>query len=46
MQLLLFYVPELDIHIIPDKAVAITYHPNKAKQYHNERILKNTIKVL
>lgn len=43
-QLLLSYVPELDIHIIPDKAVDTTYHPKKAKQYNHERILKNTVK--
>ena len=34
-QLLLSYVPELDIHIIPDKAADTTYH---------EQIIKNTVK--
>lgn len=33
-QLLLSYVPELDIHIIPDKAADTTYHPKKARKYH------------
>ncbi len=43
-QLLLSYVPELDIHIIPDKAVDTTYHPKKAKTIRKQRILKNTMK--
>lgn len=43
-QLLTSYVPELDIHIIPDKAADTTYHPKKAKKYHHEQIAKNTIK--
>ena len=42
-QLLLSYVPELDIHIIPDKAVDTTYHPKKAKRRHHKRILKNAV---
>ena len=43
-QLLLSYVPELDIHIIPDKAADTTYHPKKARQHSNADILKNIIK--
>ena len=43
-QLLLSYVPELDIHIIPDKAVDTTYHPKKARQHSNADIQKNMIK--
>ena len=43
-QLLLSYVPELDIHIIPDKAADTTYHPKKARKYHHEQIVKNTVK--
>ncbi len=43
-QLLLSYVPELDIHIIPDKTADTTYHPKKAKTIRKQRILKNTIK--
>ena len=43
-QLLLSYVPELDIHIIPDKAADMTYHPKKARKYHHEQIIKNTVK--
>ena len=43
-QLLLSYVPELDIHIIPDKAADTTYHPKKARKYHHEQIIKNTVK--
>lgn len=43
-QLLTSYVPELDIHIIPDKVADTTYHPKKAKKYHHEQIAKNTIK--
>ena len=43
-QLLLSYVPELDIHIIPDKAADTTYHPKKVKTIRKQRILKNTIK--
>ena len=40
-QLLLAYVPEIDIHIIPDKAADTTYHPKKAKHIHKQKILKN-----
>lgn len=43
-QLLLSYVPELDIHIIPDKAADTTYHPKKARKYHHKQIVKNTVK--
>lgn len=43
-QLLLSYVPELDIHIIPDKATDTTYHPKKAKNNNNEKFLKNAVK--
>lgn len=43
-QLLLSYVPELDIHIIPDKAADTTYHPKKARQHSNADVLKNIIK--
>ncbi len=43
-QLLLSYVPELDIHIIPDKAANAIYHPKKARQHSNADILKNIIK--
>lgn len=43
-QLLLSYVPDIDIHIIPDKAADTTYHPKKAREFHHERIVKNTIK--
>lgn len=43
-QLLLSYVPELDIHIIPDKVADTTYHPKKARKYHHEQIKKNTAK--
>lgn len=42
-QLLLSYVPELDIHIIPDKAADTTYHPKKARNFRSEMILKNTV---
>ena len=37
-------MPELDIHIIPDKAADTTYHPKKARQHSNADILKNIIK--
>ncbi len=41
-ELLLSYAPDIDIHIIPDKAAA-TYRPKKAKKkHHNLRVLKNT----
>lgn len=43
-QLLLSYVPDIDIHIIPDKAADTTYHPKKARKFHHERIVKNTVK--
>ena len=44
-QLLLSYVPELDIHIIPDKTVDTTYHPKKVKHHHHHKhILKNSVK--
>lgn len=43
-QLLLSYVPEMDIHIIPDKAADTTYHPKRARRRFGERILKNTVK--
>lgn len=43
-QLLLTYVPEIEIHIIPDEATDTTYHPKNAKYTHKQRILKNTAK--
>ena len=43
-QVLLSYVPDIDIHIIPDKAADTTYHPKKARKFHHERIVKNTVK--
>lgn len=45
-QMLLSYVPELDIHIIPDKAADTTYHPKKAGRHNSSLILKNTAKSL
>lgn len=41
---LLFYVPEIDIHIIPDRNMDNAYHPKKAKGHQKRRILRNTIK--
>lgn len=43
-QLLLIYVPEIDIHIIPDKAADTVYRPKKAKHIHQQRVLKNAAK--
>ena len=41
---LLSYVPEMDVHIIPDKAVSKPYRPRKAKKYRKQDILVNTLK--
>lgn len=43
-QLLLTYVPEIDIHIIPDKAADTTYHPKAAKKFRKQQVLTNTVK--
>ncbi len=39
---LLSYVPEIDIHIIPDKTAEASYHPKKARRLHKNSILRNT----
>ncbi len=41
---LISYVPEIDIHIIPDSSVDITYRPKKARDHFWSDILKNTAK--
>ena len=41
---LISVAPNVDIHIIPDKAADTTYHPKKARKYHHEQIIKNTVK--
>lgn len=45
-QMLLSYVPDMDIHIIPDKAADTTYHPKKARRYGSGLIIRNTAKSL
>ena len=39
---LIFYVPEMDIHIIPDKSADASYRPRKAKRHDKNSILTNT----
>lgn len=41
---LLSYVPEIDIHIIPDKSADAAYRPQKAKYYCKSSILQNIVK--
>ncbi len=41
---LLSYVPEIDIHIIPDRNADTTYRPKKARTNHKRSILANTAK--
>ncbi len=41
---LIFYVPEMDIHIIPDKSADTSYRPRKAKRHDKNSILTNTAK--
>ena len=43
-ELLLAYAPDIDIHIIPDKAVDTTYYPKKARNGQSRHILGNTAK--
>ncbi len=43
-ELLLSYAPDIDIHIIPDKAVDTTYHPKKVKDKQSRHILENSAK--
>ncbi len=43
-ELLLSYAPDIDIHIIPDKAVDTTYRPKKAKDKQSRHILENSAK--
>ncbi len=45
-ELLLSYAPDIDIHIIPDKAVDTTYHPKKAKDKQSRRILESSAKTI
>lgn len=40
---LLSYVPEMDVHIIPDRNVDVSYKPKKAKKQKKYHILKNSI---
>lgn len=42
--LLIFYVPEIDIHIIPDKSADSSYRPRKARKHAACSIFKNTAK--
>ena len=41
---LLSYVPEIDIHIIPDKSADATYHPRKARRSSDKNIWRNVLK--
>ena len=41
---LISYVPEIDIHIIPDQSADTAYHPKKARNARRSSILKNTAK--
>ena len=41
---LLSYVPDIDIHIIPDKSAETAYRPKKAKTNRKQDILQNTAK--
>lgn len=41
---LLSYVPEMDIHIIPDKNAEKTYRPRKARALKSRNILENVFK--
>lgn len=41
---LLSYVPEIDIHIIPDSSADAAYRPRRARQLRLDSILLNTIK--
>lgn len=40
---LLSYVPEMDVHIIPDHNVDVSYKPKKAKKQKKYHVLKNSI---
>ena len=40
---LLSYVPEMDVHIIPDKISERAYRPRKAKKYDKQGIVQNTV---
>lgn len=41
---LISYVPEIDIHIIPDKSSDSAYHPQKARNDYRRGVLRNTVK--
>lgn len=41
---LISYIPEIDIHIIPDKNSEIAYHPKRARKKLNISIVVNTLK--
>ena len=41
---LLSYVPEIDIHIIPDKSADAAYHPRKARRSSEKNIWQNVLK--
>ncbi len=41
---LLTYVPEIDIHIIPDRNADAAYRPKKARNHQKKQILSNTLK--
>lgn len=41
---LLSYVPEIDIHIIPDRNTDRAYRPKKAREHKTKRIVRNTLK--
>ncbi len=41
---LLYYVPEMDIHIIPDKNMDMAYRPRRAENYQKMHIPDNTVK--
>ena len=43
---LLSYIPEIDIHIIPDQSADVSYRPKKANNIHIGNVLKNTVKSL
>ena len=40
---LLAYVPEIDIHIIPDQNTSPAYRPKKVREYRGRRIFRNTL---
>ena len=41
---LLSYVPEMDVHIIPDKTADVKYHPRKVRTFNKVEILRNVAK--